>query len=102
MMKPTSSSTRLRVLIGACLFQCALLGILTNSSSVLFAHIRQELNLSLTQVSTYHTIKGVAGALGGAALTSLFFRLKKPVFMGIMLFVVTLSFAVLIPGAQYP
>lgn len=102
MMKPTSSSTRLRVLIGACLFQCALLGVLTNSSSVLFAHIRQELNLSLTQVSTYHTIKGIAGALGGAALTSLFFRLKKPVFMGIMLLVVTLSFAVLIPGAQYP
>lgn len=100
-MNTETKIKKLWVLIGACLFQCALIGILTNSSGVLLAQIRTEYGLSLSRISSYHTIKGITGTLCGAFLTALFFRSKKPVFMGFMILLTTASYVVLIPGARH-
>ena len=45
-----------RVLIGACLFQCAMVGVLINCSGVLFAQIRGEFGFTMSRVSLYNTI----------------------------------------------
>lgn len=70
-----------RVLIGACLFQCAMVGVLINCSGVLFAQIRGEFGFTMSRVSVYNTIKSVATALAAASMTAWYFRSRKALFL---------------------
>ena len=88
------------VFIGACLFQCALIGVLVNSTGVLLAQIRTEFGFALTRVSAFNTVKSVVCALGGVALTSLFFKSKKWVFMLCNILLTILSYCLLVFGAE--
>lgn len=69
------------VLLGACLFQCGMVGVLVNCSGVLFSQIRAELGLSMSKISAYNTIKGIGGALLAAAVTDIFFKSNKQKFL---------------------
>ena len=63
-----------RALAGACLLQCAMMGVLINCSGVLFAQIRMDTGIRMTEMSAFNTIKSVTGALLSATVTGLFFR----------------------------
>lgn len=99
-MKHKFSNRQIWVLIGACLFQCALIGTLVNSSSVLINQIREEYLMPMTRISSFHTVKGIVGALAGAMLTTLFFRMDKRAYMSLMIVSVAISYMILIPGAS--
>lgn len=99
-MKTKMTRQQWLVLIGACLFQCAFIGVLVNSSGVLLAQIRMEFDFPLTRISSYHTVKGIVGALGGVLFTSLFFKLKKPFYMAANILLVMISYLMLIFGAR--
>lgn len=68
------TSKQCRALAGACLLQCAMMGILVNCSGVLFAQIRLDTGIRMTEISAYNTLKSVTGALLSAGITGLFFR----------------------------
>ena len=99
-MKAKFSKQQWMVLIGACLFQCALIGVLVNSTGVLLAQIRTEFGFALTRVSAFNTVKSVVCALGGVALTSLFFKSKKWVFMLCNILLTILSYCLLVFDAE--
>ena len=65
------------VLIGACLFQCAMIGVLINCTGVLFAQIRHEFGFTMSKVSVYNTLKSVTSALAAASVTAFFFKSNK-------------------------
>ena len=90
------------VLIGACLYQCAMIGILLNCSGVLFAQIRHELAFSMSKVSVYNTMKSVTTALAAASATALYFKSKKPIFLLLNQLVTISSFLLLTVGATGP
>ena len=75
------SRRQLAVLLGVSLYQCALIGILINSASVLLAAIQQARALPMSMISAHTTIRSVAGALLGPALVRWFYRSGKPVFL---------------------
>ena len=77
------SKDQILVLIGSCLAQCALLGILVNCVSVLLAAVQNDLGMAMTQISAYHTLKSLACAASAAFLSALFFRMNKGAFMGL-------------------
>lgn len=87
------------VLTGASLFQCALLGVLANSTGVLLTQIRMELELSMTEISAYYTIKSVVGALGGAFFAALFFKSDKKRYLLFNIFTLVASYLLLLVGA---
>lgn len=91
-----------RVLIGACLFQCAMVGVLINCSGVLFAQIRGEFGFTMSRVSLYNTIKSVATALAAASITAWYFRSKKAVFLFVNQLITVGAFLLLILGADGP
>lgn len=99
-MKYKMTTQQRLVLIGACLFQCAFIGILINSAGVILAQIRVEFGFSLTRISSYHTLKGLMGALGGVLFTSLFFKVKQPIYMSVNILLVVTSFLLLIVDAR--
>lgn len=99
-MKEKFAKQQWLVLIGACLFQCALIGVLVNSTGVLLAQIRTEFGFAMTRVSAFNTVKSVVCALGGVALTSLFFRSKKWVFMICNILLTVLSYCLLVFDAE--
>lgn len=84
------------VLIGACLSQCALLGILVNCVSVLLAAVQNDMGMAMTQISSYHTLKSLATAASAAFLSALFFRMNKGVFMGLCIGGVVLGHLLLV------
>lgn len=88
------------VLIGASLFQCALLGTLVNCTGVLLAQIRIEYGFSMTRISAFTSLKGVAGAICGAFCAALFFKHKKALFMTLVTVANVLSFLLLVFGAD--
>lgn len=94
------SKEQLLVLVGAALFQCALIGVLMNSTGVFLAQIRMDLGLSMTRVSVHNTIRSIAGALGGAFLVRMFFRTHKAKFMMGTILVIVLGYLLLIIGAD--
>ena len=75
------SAKQWRVLIGACLFQCAMMGVLINCSGVLFAQIRGEFGFTMSRISLYNTIKSVATAFAAASIPAWYFRSKKALFL---------------------
>lgn len=93
------SKQQIWVLLGAALFQCALIGVLVNSASVLLAQIQGELGLPMTQISAYHTIKSVVGAVGGAFFAAVFFRSHRAGFMLTSIVLVVISHLLLVIGA---
>lgn len=64
----------LLALLGACLFQCAFLGVLINSNGVFMTAIRESTGLPMTMISANTSIRTVAGAVTAAHLTALFYR----------------------------
>lgn len=84
------------VLLGACLFQCAMIGVLVNCSGVLFSQIRTELGYSMSKISAYNTIKGLCGAVGATFITALFFRSDKRKFLFINQILLLTSFVMLV------
>ncbi len=69
-----SKQRQWKALIGACLLQCAMLGVLINCTGVLFAQLRAETGIRMTEISAYNTLKSITGALLSASVTGLFFR----------------------------
>lgn len=57
--------------------QCAMMGILVNCSGVLFAQIRLDTGIHMTEISAYNTLKSVTGTLLCAPVAGLFFRKNK-------------------------
>lgn len=96
------SRDQMMVLIGACLFQCAMLGVLINCTGVLFAQIRQELGFTMSKISVYNTMKSVATALSAAAVTAFFFRSNKARFLLVNQLAIILSFLMITFGAEGP
>lgn len=88
------------VLIGACLYQCAMIGILMNCSGVLFAQIRQELGFSMSRISLYNTTKSVTTALAAASVTALYFKSRKPAFLLLNQLITISGFLLLTIGAD--
>lgn len=84
------------VLLGACLFQCGMIGVLVNCSGVLFTQIRMELGLNMARISAYNTVKGISGALVAAAVTAVFFKSDKRKFLLINQLLLLGSFILLI------
>ncbi len=98
-MKWNFTKRQMLVLTGASLFQCALLGVLANSTGVLLTQIRMELELSMTEISAYYTIKSVVGALGGAFFAALFFKSDKKRYLLFNIFTLVASYLLLLVGA---
>ncbi|MDO4487720.1 MAG: MFS transporter [Eubacteriales bacterium] len=91
---------RTLALIGACLFQCAMIGILTNSNGVFMAAIRAAEGISMTRVSANSSIRSVAGAVMAASLTALFYKADKRKVMAGAIAVVVLGFLLLLIGTD--
>lgn len=90
------------VLIGCCLFQCAMIGILINCTGVLFAQIRAELGFSMSRVSLYNTLKSVSTSLSAGVITAIFFKANKARFLLLNQCAIVLSFLLIIWGAEGP
>lgn len=99
-MKKKYSKNQIMVLIGACLFQCAMIGVLINCSGVLFAQIRQEMGFSMSKISVYNTIKSVATAASAAYVTALFFRANKARFLLVNQLAIIAGFLLIIFDAE--
>lgn len=99
-MKNKYSREQWMVLIGACLFQCAMLGVLINCTGVIFAQIRQELGFSMSKISVYNTLKNVTTALSAATVTTFFFRSNKARFLLVNQFAIILSFLMITLRAE--
>lgn len=99
-MKKKYSKDQVMILIGACLFQCAVIGVLINCSGVLFAQIRQEMGFSMSKVSVYNTIKSVATAASAAYVTALFFRSDKAKFLLVNQLTIIAGFLLIIFDAE--
>ena len=99
-MKKKYSKDQIMVLIGACLFQCAMIGVLINCSGVLFAQIRQEMGFSMSKISVYNTIKSVATAASAAYVTALFFRANKARFLLVNQLAIIAGFLLIIFDAE--
>ncbi|MBQ1907727.1 MAG: MFS transporter [Firmicutes bacterium] len=94
------SKDQLLVLIGACMVQSAIIGIILNSSGVFFAQMRVELGLSMTKIASHNTIRAITGALSGAYLTKLFFRTNKKMYLRVAVLSVAVGFFLLTLGAK--
>lgn len=64
----------LLALLGACLFQCAFIGILINSNGVFMTAIRESKGLPMTIISANTSIRTVAGAVTAAFFTAVFYK----------------------------
>ena len=98
-MRRKYTSQQMSVLLGACLLQCAMIGVLINCSGVLFAQIRQKFGFSLSRISAYNTIKSVTGTIVAAYITELFFKTNKACFLLVNQLITLLSFVLIILDA---
>lgn len=101
-MKQKFSSRQIAVLIGSCLFQFAMIGVLINCTGVLFAQIRHELSFTMSRVSVYNTMKSVTTALAAASVTAFFFKSNKARFLLVNQIVTIFGFLMLTVGAEGP
>ena len=100
-MNFTISRRQLFAMIGGAIYQCAMVGILFNSSGVLLTQIRLELEFSMTYISMYNIIRSIAGALGASLLVSQFFKAdNKGVYMMFVLGMILLGYMILVIGAD--
>lgn len=89
-----------RILIGATLFQCALLGVLINATSVLMAQIQAELQISVGMVSTYYMIRSLIEVLGSQRFSLIFFHSNRARFMFLQLVLIAFGYLLLTFGAN--
>lgn len=74
-MRNISISRRaLAALIGACLFQCALVGVLINSNGVFMAAIRESTGMPMTMISANTSIRTIVCAVTSVPLTTMFYK----------------------------
>lgn len=99
-MKNKFTSQQIMVLIGACLFQCSMIGVLINCSGVIFAQIRYELGFTMSKISVYNTMKGLTTAIAATAITAFFFKSNKARFLLINQIATIVSFLLLVVGAE--
>ena len=72
----------LLALLGACLFQCAFIGILVNSNGVFMTAIRESVGLPMTMISANTSIRSVASTASNRT---------SPIFLRIFCFIISLS-----------
>ena len=99
-MKTSTAKENIKVIIGAALLQCALLGILVNTTGTLFSPIVQEYGFAMTRVSAFNIIKSVAGALSGAAAASVMYRMDPRKYLLGVIGMISFGFAMLVFGAN--
>ena len=99
-MKTANAKENIKVIIGASLLQCALLGILVNTTGTLFSPIVQEYGFAMTRVSAFNIIKSVAGALTGAAAASVMYRMDPRKYLLGVIGMISFGFAMLVFGAN--
>ena len=75
------SRSQLAVLLGTALFQCALIGILVNSASILLDEIQQARQLPMSMISAHSALRNIGGAVLGPILVRRFYLSNKPVFL---------------------
>jgi len=97
-MLKTFSPNQKKVLLGACLFQCALIGVLINSTGILLTQIRSELGFSVTRISSYYMVRSAVGAAGSALFSRLFYRSNKARFMCGQLVIMVAGYLLLLLG----
>lgn len=91
---------KIRAIAGASLLQCALIGILVNTSGTLFSPIVAEYGFAMTRLSAFNIIKSAAGALTGAAATALMYRSDLRKYMLGVVAVICAGFVMLTVGAN--
>lgn len=90
----------IRAIAGASLLQCALIGILVNTSGTFFSPIVAEYGFAMTRLSAFNIIKSAAGALTGAAATALMYRSDLRKYMLGVVSVICAGFVMLTVGAN--
>jgi len=98
--KSRISRQQLLVLIGGCMIQSALIGIIVNTSGVFFTQMRTELGMSMTMIAAHNTIRAVVGALTGGYLSSLFFRVNKRIFLSIAVASIAVGYGLIAIGGD--
>lgn len=84
------------VLIGACMFTSAVLGILVNTYSLFFAQMKTEFGITMTRIASHNTIRAVVGALTGIYSTSFFYRTKhKKMFFFVTIASISLGYTII-------
>ncbi len=89
---------RILVIVGACCFQIAFIGLLYQASSTLFAEIRAEYGFPMTRVSTFNALRAVCGAALSGVYSALFFRVSKRLTLYLSIVMVTLGYALMTVG----
>lgn len=90
----------LKLILGAAIFQAALVGFLINSVSTLLAQIRLDYGFSVTRISMFSILRSASSALGGTLVTSLLFRMDGARVLVGTLGLELLGFVLLIFGAD--
>ncbi|MCF0150968.1 MAG: MFS transporter [Firmicutes bacterium] len=91
---------QLRVLIGACIFQASMVGIIYNCFGIFSAAIKADLAMSMTKISAYQTIRALTATLTGALVSRLFFKSSKRIFARLMILSVVVGYSVMALGAN--
>lgn len=89
-----------KVLAGAALFQCALLGVLVNATGILMAQLKTELGIPVSMISAFYMVRSVVEVLGSARLAMIFYRTSKSIFMLAQLLLIVVGYFLLIIGTN--
>lgn len=96
----TENRDKLLVVIGASIFQLALIGMLMNTSGSIFTAVRADLGFSMTRISAFHMIRYLVGAVAASTLTRLFFKYSMPKVLFGCLVMVAVAFVLVVIGAD--
>lgn len=91
-----------KLVLGAAMYQCALIGIMVNCAGVILAGVRTDLGFALSRVSNYSTLRSLCSALCGLVYIPLFFKWKKPAFLTLTVALVALGNALIILAPETP
>jgi len=80
------SKQQLLVLIGTCMFQLALTGILYNTLGVIMTEVRADLQIPVSRVSSFNTLRSLMAAICSPLLAKIFFRYNRKRFLLFMAF----------------
>lgn len=101
-MKKKMTKDQFLVLMGACIFQASMVGIIYNCFGIFSAAIKADLAMSMTKISAYQTIRALTAAVTGALISRLFFKSKRRIFTRIMILSVVIGYTVMAVGASGP
>ena len=91
----TEKKDRILVVVGACLFQIALLGLIYQAQSSLYAEIRAEYGFPMSRISSFNVVRTLCGALLSGICAYAFFHFSKPFTMAACLILVSVSYAMM-------